>query len=81
MLIEAAQRLPDGRVRQRCLPLSEKMIGAEGWQEAAVRAVAEELDTALPQEWRCQVGVGGCPMFGCVAELAVFGGGIVCVSD
>lgn len=55
VLIEAGQQLPDGRMRQRCLPLSEKMIGAEGWQAAAVRAVSEELATALPQEWRCLV--------------------------
>jgi hypothetical protein len=55
VLIEAGQRLPDGRMRQRSLPLSEKMIGAEGWQAAAVRAVSEELATALPQEWKCQV--------------------------
>lgn len=55
VLIEAGQQLPDGRMRQRCLPLSEKMIGPEDWQAAAVRAVSEELATALPQEWRCQV--------------------------
>lgn len=55
VLIEAGQRLPDGRMRQRSLPLSEKMIGAEGWQAAAVRAVSEELATALPQEWKCQL--------------------------
>eukprot|EP00882_Tetradesmus_deserticola_P012106 GHRQ01012827.1.p1 GENE.GHRQ01012827.1~~GHRQ01012827.1.p1 ORF type:complete len:163 (+),score=53.36 GHRQ01012827.1:208-696(+) len=56
VLIEAAQRLPDGRLRQRGLPLSEKMIGQEEWQTAAVRAVSEELATALPQDWRQQVG-------------------------
>lgn len=61
VLIEAGQRLPDGRLRQRCLPLSEKMIGAEGWQAAAVRAVSEELATALPQEWQCQVGPASDP--------------------
>lgn len=57
VLIEASQRLPDGRVRQRGLPLSEKMIGHEGWRDAALRAVAEELDTALRSEpdWRSQV--------------------------
>jgi hypothetical protein len=64
VLIEAGQRLPDGRMRSRCLPLSEKMIGAEGWQAAAVRAVGEELATALPQEWREQVGRGGCLLGG-----------------
>jgi hypothetical protein len=55
VLIEAGQRLPDGRLRQRGLPLSEKMIGQEDWQAAAVRAVSEELATALPQDWRQQV--------------------------
>jgi hypothetical protein len=55
ILIEASQQLPDGRMRSRCLPLSEKMIGAEGWQAAAVRAVSEELATALPQGWRSNV--------------------------
>lgn len=57
VLIEAGQQLPDGRMRQRCLPLSEKMIGQEGWQAAAVRAVSEELATALPQEWKTHVRV------------------------
>lgn len=55
VLIEAGQRLPDGRLRQRGLPLSEKMIGQEDWQTAAVRAVSEELATALPQDWRQQL--------------------------
>ncbi|KAF8066241.1 hypothetical protein HT031_002564 [Scenedesmus sp. PABB004] len=55
VLIEAGQRLPDGRLRQRGLPLSEKMIGHEGWQAAAVRAVGEELATALPHNWRAQL--------------------------
>jgi hypothetical protein len=57
VLIEAGQRLPDGRLRQRGLPLSEKMIGQEDWQAAAVRAVSEELATALQQDWRQQVSV------------------------
>lgn len=55
VLIEAGQRLPDGRLRQRGLPLSEKMIGQECWQAAAVRAVSEELATALPQDWKAQL--------------------------
>jgi hypothetical protein len=59
VLIEAGQRLPDGRLRQRGLPLSEKMIGQEDWQAAAVRAVSEELATALPQDWRQQVSFDG----------------------
>eukprot|EP00878_Enallax_costatus_P015091 GHUV01015803.1.p1 GENE.GHUV01015803.1~~GHUV01015803.1.p1 ORF type:complete len:150 (+),score=38.91 GHUV01015803.1:484-933(+) len=55
VLIEAGQRLPDGRLRQRGLPLSEKMIGSECWQAAAVRAVSEELATALPLDWKTQL--------------------------
>jgi hypothetical protein len=69
VLIEAGQRLPDGRLRQRCLPLSEKMIGAEGWQAAAVRAVAEELATVLPQEWRGHVSGALWRAVLCCAEL------------
>ena len=45
--MEAGQRLPDGRLRHRGLPLSEKMIGAEDWQTAAVRAVGVEIATEL----------------------------------
>ncbi len=48
--MEAQQRLPDGRVRVRRLPLSEKLIGCEGWREGAVRAVREELGSILPGE-------------------------------
>jgi hypothetical protein len=55
VLIEVGQQLPDGRMRQRCLPLSEKMIGLEGWQAAAVRAVSEELATVLPKDWKARV--------------------------
>lgn len=63
VLIEAGQRLPDGRLRQRGLPLSEKMIGQECWQAAAVRAVSEELATALPQDWKTQVWDMGSQLF------------------
>eukprot|EP00879_Flechtneria_rotunda_P032298 GHRR01035479.1.p1 GENE.GHRR01035479.1~~GHRR01035479.1.p1 ORF type:complete len:211 (+),score=53.20 GHRR01035479.1:466-1098(+) len=55
VLIEAGQRLPDGRLRQRGLPLSEKMMGQECWQAAAVRAVGEELATVLPRDWQLQL--------------------------
>jgi len=47
VLVEAAQQLPDGRVRQRGLVVSEKMIGEEIWREAAQRAVSEELGSVL----------------------------------
>jgi hypothetical protein len=66
VLIEAGQRLPDGRLRQRGLPLSEKMIGQEEWQTAAVRAVSEELATALPQDWRQQVRLYVCACYCCL---------------
>ncbi|KAI8470363.1 MAG: hypothetical protein J3K34DRAFT_260047 [Monoraphidium minutum] len=54
VLTEARQRLPDGRERARGLPLSEKMLPGEGWRQAAARAVAEELGSALPPGWRTQ---------------------------
>jgi hypothetical protein len=60
VLIEAGQRLPDGRLRHRRLPLSEKMIGREDWRSTAVRAVAEELGTVLPPDWNEQVVSGSC---------------------
>lgn len=47
VLAEACQVLPDGRVRKRgLLPLSEKMRAGEGWVEAALRGVREELGSA-----------------------------------
>lgn len=50
VLIEERQVLPDGRERQRGLPLSEKMYADEDWRTAALRAVVEELGSALPPE-------------------------------
>jgi hypothetical protein len=43
MLLEIAQEFGDGRVRQRELPPSEKIIAAESQFEAAERCLREEL--------------------------------------
>ena len=48
--MEAAQALPDGRVRRRGLLLSEKRVRDEAWAVAARRGVAEELGSAAPEE-------------------------------
>lgn len=45
--MEASQQLPDGRIRHRNLPLSEKLLAGESWQDAVPRAVQEELGTVL----------------------------------
>eukprot|EP00201_Polytomella_parva_P020306 CAMPEP_0175047536 /NCGR_PEP_ID=MMETSP0052_2-20121109/5656_1 /TAXON_ID=51329 ORGANISM="Polytomella parva, Strain SAG 63-3" /NCGR_SAMPLE_ID=MMETSP0052_2 /ASSEMBLY_ACC=CAM_ASM_000194 /LENGTH=311 /DNA_ID=CAMNT_0016311435 /DNA_START=211 /DNA_END=1146 /DNA_ORIENTATION=+ len=55
VLIEQEQILPDGRRRRRHIPLSEKMIGDETWQEAARRAVREELGSVLPEEGQYEI--------------------------
>eukprot|EP00877_Chromochloris_zofingiensis_P005697 jgi/Chrzof1/15128/Cz09g28070.t1 len=47
VLMEASQQLPDGRIRHRNLPLSEKLLAGESWQDAVPRAVQEELGTVL----------------------------------
>lgn len=44
------QVLPNGARRRRGLPLSEKLLPGEAWQEAAVRGVLEELGPVLPKE-------------------------------
>ena len=49
-LYEATQILPTGIERPRNLPLSEKMLPSENWQEAATRGVYEELGTILLPE-------------------------------
>lgn len=54
-LIEAFQGLPTGVVRERGLPLSEKMLPNENWKEAAVRAVMEELGPVLKDNALIQV--------------------------
>ena len=45
--MEARQEWSDGRTRERGTPLSEKLLGGERWQDAAPRAVAEELGSCL----------------------------------
>ncbi|GBF89803.1 hypothetical protein Rsub_02973 [Raphidocelis subcapitata] len=56
VLVEASQTRPDGRVRVRgLLPLSEKMVAGEGWREAAVRGVGEELGSVLAAGWEAQL--------------------------
>jgi len=47
VLTEVAQQLPDGRRRERYLPVSEKLLPAEDWAAAVPRAVAEELGSVL----------------------------------
>mmetsp|Transcript_7809 Transcript_7809/g.14783 ORF Transcript_7809/g.14783 Transcript_7809/m.14783 type:complete len:309 (-) Transcript_7809:306-1232(-) len=47
ILVEQRQTLPDGRVRERGLPLSEKMIRGESWLQAAVRGIKEELGNRI----------------------------------
>lgn len=47
VLMEAQQTLPDGRVRRRALPLSEKLVAGEEWRIALPRAIQEELGSVL----------------------------------
>lgn len=48
--MEEKQVRPDGTVRQRGLPLSEKLMARESWRPAVRRAVAEELGSMLPKQ-------------------------------
>ncbi|XP_047328184.1 uncharacterized protein LOC124931699 [Impatiens glandulifera] len=48
ILVESHQELSDGSIRNRCRPLSEKMKPGESFEFAAVRAVKEELGSAIP---------------------------------
>ena len=59
-LVEEEQVLPNGARRKRGLPLSEKLIRGERWQDAAVRGVLEELGPVLPPN--PQVGGEGAPV-------------------
>jgi hypothetical protein len=44
------QVLPNGSRRTRGLPLSEKLLPGERWQEAVVRGIVEELGPVLPED-------------------------------
>lgn len=55
------QVLPNGSRRSRGLPLSEKLLPGERWQEAVVRGVLEELGPVLPADPQVhRVGLIGC---------------------
>lgn len=45
--MEDFQVLPSGAVRRRGLPLSEKLLPGESWQDGVKRAILEELGSAL----------------------------------
>ncbi len=63
------QVLPNGSRRPRGLPLSEKLLPGERWQEAVVRGVVEELGPVLPAN--PQVGtVQPVAEAGCTASIA-----------
>jgi hypothetical protein len=47
VLTEVAQQLPDSRRRERCLPVSEKLLPGEGWAAAVPGALTEELGSVL----------------------------------
>ena len=55
VLIEAKQEWEDGRTRERGTPLSEKLLRDEEWRDAAPRAVAEELSSALRTGYKLDV--------------------------
>lgn len=48
ILIEEKQIFKDSRVRERNIPLAEKMLPDEDWLTAGVRAIKEELGSILP---------------------------------
>ncbi|XP_059304443.1 uncharacterized protein LOC132056321 [Lycium ferocissimum] len=51
VLVESHQELSNGVVRQRCRPLSEKMKPGETVEDAAFRAVKEELGSVIGGEF------------------------------
>ena len=65
VLIEAKQEWDDGRVRERGTPLSEKLLRDENWRDAAPRAVAEELGSALSPGYKLELDETS---FTCVAK-------------
>lgn len=48
VLVEEQQVRPNGSVRSRGLPLSEKLVATESWRPAVERAIKEELGSILP---------------------------------
>ena len=42
--------MPNGTKRARDVPVAEKIKAGECWQDAAIRAVKEELGSVLPAE-------------------------------
>ena len=42
--------MPNGSVRRRGLPLSEKLLPHESWQDGVKRAITEELGSVLQSE-------------------------------
>lgn len=58
-LLEAEQVLPNGNRRSRGMPLSEKLLPGERWQDAAVRGIMEELGPVLPAEPQVEVNQEG----------------------
>ncbi|KAK9815235.1 hypothetical protein WJX72_000433 [[Myrmecia] bisecta] len=55
VLEEEYQIRPDGAERRRGLPLAEKLLAGERWQEAVGRAVLEELGPALSPQPQIEV--------------------------
>lgn len=47
ILIFDKQQFKDGRIRERNIPLAEKMFPGEDWKQATVRAITEELGSVL----------------------------------
>jgi len=64
------QILPNGNRRTRGLPLSEKLLPGERWQEAVVRGVVEELGPVLPSDPQVKKGVRGLGDKGWVTDKA-----------
>lgn len=48
LLEEEFQVRPNGAVRRRGLPLSEKLLPGEDWRDGVERAIKEELGSVLP---------------------------------
>lgn len=58
VLVEEQQVRPNGSVRSRGLPLSEKLVATEEWRPAVDRAIREELGSILPSNPQITVDEG-----------------------